>query len=309
MDNVLAEIAAFAETKLTTAAEVFTDRLRAQQPNYASMDRAALLQAITTSLKTLAIAMSTGNTGPFLAHAKAVGEARAASGFIAADMFTALNGLRHTAWELINSFDRDRQIVQVWHVRQVEDLLQEFGRTLLISFSNTYRNLQEQISQQARQIESQQQTIRELSTPILPLYEGILVLPLVGAIDSFRAGQIMERLLTAIAERQSDIVIIDITGVPVIDTAVANYLLQTARAAQLIGAQVILVGIGPEIAQTIVQLGVDLSKITIGANLQNGIELALHRIGPAIQPVRAIRDQPGSRLMADIVRQPRIIWN
>jgi rsbT co-antagonist protein RsbR len=93
----------------------------------------------------------------------------------------------------------------------------------------------------------------------------------------------MERLLTAIAERQADIVILDITGVPVIDTAVANYLLQTARAAQLIGAQVILVGIGAEIAQTIVQLGVELRGIQIGANLQAGIELALRQQGYAIR--------------------------
>ncbi|WP_287156708.1 STAS domain-containing protein, partial [Chloroflexus sp.] len=146
----------------------------------------------------------------------------------------------------------------------------------------TYNQLHHQFRDQTDQIEAQQQTIRELSTPILPLYEGILVVPLVGAIDSFRAGQMMERLLTTVAERQSDIVIIDITGVPVIDTAVASYLLQTARAAQLIGAQVILVGIGPEIAQTIVQLGVDLGHILIGANLQSGIELAFRRLGRQI---------------------------
>ncbi|MCX7860205.1 STAS domain-containing protein [Chloroflexus sp.] len=284
MPKVFADIVAFAEANLAAIAEAFVDRLRAQQPNYAAMDRATLLQAVTTSLKTLMHAISTDDLQPFLAHAHAVGEARAASGFIAADMFTALNELRHVAWDIVEAFDRERHVVTVRHVQRIEDIVQEFGKTLLTSFSAVYRAMQAQIHNQAEQIEAQQQTIRELSTPILPLYEGILVLPLVGAIDSFRAGQIMERLLTAIAERQSDIVIIDITGVPVIDTAVANYLLQTARAAQLIGAQVILVGIGPEIAQTIVQLGVDLSGIAIGANLQNGIELALRRIGRAIKP-------------------------
>ncbi len=284
MPKVFADIVTFAKANLAAIAEAFVDRLRAQQPNYAAMDRTVLLQAVTTSLKTLLHAISTNDVQPFLSHARAVGEARAASGFIAADMFAALNELRHVTWDIVEAFDRERHVVTVNHVRRIEDLLQEFGKTLLTSFSAVYRTVQAQIHDQAEQIEAQQQTIRELSTPILPLYEGILVLPLVGVIDSFRAGQIMERLLTAIAERQSDIVIIDITGVPVIDTAVANYLLQTARAAQLIGAQVILVGIGPEIAQTIVQLGVDLSGIAIGANLQNGIELALRRIGRAIKP-------------------------
>jgi rsbT co-antagonist protein RsbR len=198
-------------------------------------------------------------------------------------MFTALNELRHVTWDLIEAFDREHHTVTVAHVKQFEDAMHAFGQELLASFSIAYRQMQFQIRDQALQIESQQQTIRELSTPILPLYEGILVLPLVGAIDSFRAGQIMERLLTAIAERQADIIILDITGVPVIDTAVANYLLQTARAAQLIGAQVILVGIGAEIAQTIVQLGVELRGIQIGANLQAGIELALRQQGYAIR--------------------------
>ncbi len=284
MPHVFAGIVNFLEERLAETAAAFTDRLRARQRNYAAMDREALLQAVTTTLRALAQALGENNAEPFLTHARAVDEARAASGFIAADMFTTLNELRQTTWELIEQFDRDRQMVTITHVRRVEDLMQDFGRVLLTSFSEVYRDLQRQIHDQAEQIEAQQRAIRELSTPILPLYEGILVLPLVGAIDSFRAGQIMERLLTAIAERQADIVIIDITGVPVIDTAVANYLLQTARAAQLIGAQVILVGIGPEIAQTIVQLGVDLRGIQIGANLQSGVELAFQRVGRAILP-------------------------
>ncbi len=285
MSQVIANIVAFCEAHLSDTAERFTDSLRAQQPNYAAMDRAALLQAVTTSLKTLIQAISTGDLEPFLTHARSVGQARASSGFIAADMFTALNELRHVTWDLIEAFDREHHAVTVAHVKQFEDAMHAFGQELLSSFSTAYRQLQLQIHDQALQIESQQQTIRELSTPILPLYEGILVLPLVGAIDSFRAGQMMERLLTTIAERQADIVILDITGVPVIDTAVANYLLQTARAAQLIGAHVILVGIGPEIAQTMVQLGVDVSSIEVGATLQSGIDLALRRMGRAIRPI------------------------
>jgi rsbT co-antagonist protein RsbR len=285
MPQVIASIVSFCEARLSDAAERFTDSLRAQKPNYAAMDRSALLQAVTTSLKTLIQAINNGDLEPFLSHARSVGQARASSGFIAADMFTALNELRHVTWDLIEAFDREYHTVTVAHVKQFEDAMHAFGQELLASFSTAYRQLQLQIHDQTLQIEAQQRTIRELSTPILPLYEGILVSPLVGAIDSFRAGQMMERLLTAIAEQQADIVILDITGVPVIDTAVANYLLQTARAAQLIGAHVILVGIGPEIAQTMVQLGVDVSRIEVRATLQSGIELALSRIGRAIRPI------------------------
>ncbi|NTW04345.1 MAG: STAS domain-containing protein [Oscillochloris sp.] len=139
----------------------------------------------------------------------------------------------------------------------------------------------------AAQTERQEQllsTIRELSTPIMPVYSGILVLPLVGSIDSRRAGEIAETLLEAIAIQQAEIVIMDITGVPLIDTSTINNLLMTARAASLLGSQVVLVGISPEIAQTMVQLGVDLQNLTTLANLQAGIAYALEQAGLAIQP-------------------------
>lgn len=133
-------------------------------------------------------------------------------------------------------------------------------------------------------ISSQTYALAEVSSPIVPVYEGVLVLPLIGSIDSMRAGQIMESLLESINSYSADVVILDITGVPVIDTGVANYLLQSARAARLLGSTVVLVGIGAEIAQTIVQLGIDLTGIVTRANLQSGIEYALDLQGLAIRP-------------------------
>jgi rsbT co-antagonist protein RsbR len=141
------------------------------------------------------------------------------------------------------------------------------------------------VAQQEQQ-EQLLSTIRELSTPIIPVYEGILVLPLVGSIDSRRAAEITERLLEAIAAQQADIVIIDITGVSLIDTSTANHLLMTTRAANLLGSRVVLVGIGAEIAQTIVHLGVELHGLTTLADLQAGIAYALNRIGLGIQPLQ-----------------------
>jgi len=107
--------------------------------------------------------------------------------------------------------------------------------------------------------------------------EGVLVLPLVGSIDTRRAQQVMEILLEAIGHYQAKVVIIDITGVPVVDTGVANHLLQMIRAAGLLGSECLLVGISPEVAQTIVSLGMDLSSVATQANLQSGIEYALKK--------------------------------
>ncbi|MGC8800016.1 MAG: STAS domain-containing protein, partial [Chloroflexus sp.] len=149
MPTVLADIADFCEVQLTTTAEVFTDYLRAQQANYAAMDRVTLLQAVTTSLQTLWYAIATGDIQPLLSHARAVGEARAASGFIAGDLFTALNELRHVAWDMVEAYDRDHKVVTVSHIRQIEDVLQAFGQTLLTSFSRVYREMQAQIYDQA----------------------------------------------------------------------------------------------------------------------------------------------------------------
>ncbi len=133
-----------------------------------------------------------------------------------------------------------------------------------------------QLQRQSQEIiEAQRQALRELSTPIVPISDETIALPLIGSIDTARAQQIMEALLTAISHYQAEVVIIDITGVPVVDTGIANHLLQTTQAARLLGARVVLTGIAPEVAQTIVSLGVDLSSIVTRSNLQSGIEYAL----------------------------------
>jgi rsbT co-antagonist protein RsbR len=125
------------------------------------------------------------------------------------------------------------------------------------------------------EIEAQRSMIESLSTPVIQMWESVLAVPLVGAIDSRRAMQITESVLAAISEQQAECVIIDITGVPVVDTRVAQYLIQTARASKLLGCEVALVGIGVELAQTIVQLGVDLQAFNTMANLQAGLAWAL----------------------------------
>jgi anti-anti-sigma regulatory factor len=118
-------------------------------------------------------------------------------------------------------------------------------------------------------------TVHELSTPVIPVHDGVLVLPLVGMIDSSRSAQVMEALLNAIQQNRASVVIIDITGVPTVDTGVANHLLRSTRAAALLGATCVLVGVAPAVAQTLVQLGIDLGALVTRNNLQAGIAYAL----------------------------------
>jgi rsbT co-antagonist protein RsbR len=128
-------------------------------------------------------------------------------------------------------------------------------------------------------ISRQQQELLELSTPVVKLWDGILALPMIGTLDSARTQVVMESLLQKIVETESQIAIIDITGVPTVDTLVAQHLLKTVTALRLMGADCIISGVRPQIAQTIVHLGVDLQGVTTKANLADALALALKRSG------------------------------
>lgn len=132
--------------------------------------------------------------------------------------------------------------------------------------------LQEQI------IHAQQAALAELSTPLIPISDDVVVMPLIGMLDSRRAQQVMETVLEGIAMSHAHVAIIDITGVAVVDTQVANALMRAAQAVKLLGAQVILTGIRPEVAQTLVGLGVDLNGIVTQASLQSGIAFAMSQV-------------------------------
>jgi rsbT co-antagonist protein RsbR len=141
-----------------------------------------------------------------------------------------------------------------------------------------------EVFQQSREemLERQKQEMLELSTPVVRLWEGILALPLIGTLDSERTQIVMENLLQKIVETGSGIAIIDITGVPIVDTLVAQHLLKTVAAARLMGADCIISGIRPQIAQTIVHLGVDLANIITKATLADAFLVALQRTNQAI---------------------------
>lgn len=205
-------------------------------------------------------------------------------------LMTIVNVIRQHIWQLMGKFysagDWDMDVVEL-----VERWLHEVRRTIISGYNKHFEEASERLAERERAIEAQSRLIQELSVPIVPIHEGVLVLPLVGAVDSRRASQIMESALEQIVAYQADVLILDITGVPVVDTGVANYILQMARAVTLLGSKVVLVGIGAEIAQTIVQLGVELRDMTTLANLQVGIAYALAQQGYAISPMSSSAQQ------------------
>jgi rsbT co-antagonist protein RsbR len=142
-------------------------------------------------------------------------------------------------------------------------------------------------------ISRQSQEIAELSTPVVQLWDGILALPLIGTLDSARTGVVMENLLQAIVDEEAEIAIIDITGVPTVDTLVAQHLLKAIAAARLMGADCIISGIRPQIAQTMVHLGVELNVVS-KATLADAFALALKRTGRTVVRLKASAASPDS---------------
>ena len=170
-------------------------------------------------------------------------------------------------------------------IKDIQQLLDAtLTTTMLLDQLGLYTT---EIHQQAREevIRRQQEEMLELSTPVVKMWDGIVALPLIGTLDSARTSVVMESLLERIVATGSEIAIIDITGVPTVDTLVAQHLLKTVAAARLMGADCIISGIRPQIAQTMVHLQIDLSAVTTKATMADALKTALSRIG-----VRMIKD-------------------
>ncbi|OAN49717.1 histidine kinase [Chloroflexus islandicus] len=173
---------------------------------------------------------------------------------------------------------------------QVRDELRDYEARMTLSNDNVLvivRDITEQrrvererqtLVMQEQIIQAQQAIVRELSTPLIPIADGVVAMPLIGAIDSARAQQIMETLLDGVNRYRASVAILDITGVKVIDTQIAGALIRSAQAARLLGAQVMLTGINPEIAQTLIHIGIEFHEVVTRATLQEGIAYALSRL-------------------------------
>jgi rsbT co-antagonist protein RsbR len=194
---------------------------------------------------------------------------RVLAGFSSDETATFIFSLKRPVFEALRQEcgkDGEKFSEAMW---QATELLDKLGLHTVKTFQSSREDV----------ISRQQTELLELSTPVVKLWDGILALPMIGTLDSARTQIVMESLLQKIVETESQIAIIDITGVPTVDTLVAQHLLKTVTAIRLMGADCIISGVRPQIAQTIVHLGVDLQGVTTKANLADALALALKRNG------------------------------
>ncbi|MCU1348293.1 MAG: anti-sigma-factor antagonist [Acidobacteria bacterium] len=281
-----------AEAKLTilleilrsNGEEIFAEWLQLQQRDLATrnnlMKQGELEQQCRDFLAVLATALERGGDVSSADFAQVrdflsgLSRSRARQGFTPTETATFVLSLKQPLFEQLrrrmSDSDGPALAGQTW---QVNLLLDKLGLNTI----ETYMKGREEI------IARQQQELLELSTPVVRLWKGVLALPLIGTLDSARTQVVMESLLQAIVDTGSVIAIIDITGVPVVDTLVAQHLLKTVAAARLLGADCIISGIRPQIAQTIVHLGVDIGDVITKATLADAFSLALTRAGLAVR--------------------------
>ncbi|MFB4161409.1 STAS domain-containing protein [Geomicrobium sp. JSM 1781026] len=208
------------------------------------------------------------------------------------------NRLIYNGWafsEFIRSLQALRRVV-------LHDVSANFTKEEFVDVSVVFEDwLDEQITRLAEEFSKiqdevmtmQKTAMKELSAPLIPVFNKISVMPIVGTIDTKRAAQIMENLLEGIIEHRAQVVLIDITGVPVVDTMVAHHIIKASEAVRLVGAECLLVGIRPEIAQTIVNLGIDLDAFTTKSTLKKGIEAALELTNRTIETNEQMQSNGG----------------
>ncbi|WP_372012293.1 STAS domain-containing protein [Pseudoxanthomonas sp. 10H] len=194
---------------------------------------------------------------------------RVLKGFSSSETATFIFSLKRPLFDVIQQANADSPVELARQLWAVSELLDQLG----LHTVKAYQKTREEV------IQRQQEEMLELSTPVVKLWDGVLALPMIGTLDSQRTQVVMESLLQRIVETGSEIAIIDITGVPTVDTLVAQHLLKTVTAIRLMGADAIISGVRPQIAQTIVHLGLDLQGIVTKANLADALALALKRTG------------------------------
>ena len=210
-------------------------------------------------------AMRDGQWQPLMDDIREQGSHYARMGLPFQSWFTIVTAAQKVILEkLFEAYGKDPARLQVILLA----LNKWFFDITLARIGETYLDTREHV------IKQQQEAIKELSTPVLPLRSGLLLLPVIGVIDSARARQLTEQLLDGIRAHRAKAVVIDLTGVPAVDSAVANHLLQTVRAAKLLGANAVVTGISTENAQTLTRIGVDLTGLVTTSDLQSGIDEA-----------------------------------
>ncbi len=291
--NELAEIISKNEDKIR--AEWIRDMSKAVQRadliTKAELDEQStgLLSAIAAGVK------GSGSTDVTLAgwnstreFVQEIAATRARRGFSPVDVATFVLSLKRPLFSSIRetlSANQGLMFETIWTATELLD------RLALVT-TEAYMAAREEM------ITRQQQEILELSTPVVKLWDGILALPIIGTLDSARTQVVMENLLETVVATNSKYAIIDITGVPTVDTLVAQHLLKTITAARLMGAECIISGVRPQIAQTIVHLGINLEDVITKAKLSDAFALALKRSGRTVTKLAGAPESPISALFA-----------
>lgn len=205
-------------------------------------------------------------------YLNSISRTRAQQGFAARDTAFFIFAMKRPMFEAIRARSGKDGDLAARTIVQAADVVD----ALAVQTIESYMRGREEV------INRQQQELLELSTPVVKLWDGVLALPMIGTLDSARTQVVMESLLQKIVETGSEIAILDITGVPMVDTLVAQHLLKTVAAARLMGAECIISGIRPQIAQTIVHLGVDLKDVMTKATLADAFAVALQRLGRSV---------------------------
>jgi rsbT co-antagonist protein RsbR len=267
-DFVLRELVSHLRENRTQLREVWARNIL-DAKLLAAMTKEEIFSEVTSVYDNYVEVLETGSVDALQAYARNLSERIIPRGVETHEVISIVLLLRDVlARSLFKKYQHDFDLLNRV-LDAYEPAANRIANTVAVSF----------VEERERIIRQQQEAIRELSTPVLQVRERLLILPIIGVLDSQRAKQVTEQLLRGIRNNRAKVVVVDITGVPTIDSTVANHVVQTVEASRLMGADVIITGLSSEIAQILVTIGVDLSKLNAVGDLQGGIELAEKMLG------------------------------
>jgi rsbT co-antagonist protein RsbR len=280
---LLRELVAHLRQERTPLREEWTRRITAAQL-LGVMTPEEIFSEVTAVYDNYVDALETGSVEALEAYAKNLSERIIPRGVETHEVLGVVLLLRDVlARSLFEKYQQDSTLLN-----RVLDAYEPAANRIAVTVGVSF------VHERERVIRQQQLAIRELSTPVLKVRDQLLILPIIGALDAGRARQLTEQLLNGIRENRAKVVVVDITGVPAIDMPVANHLVQAIRASALMGARVIITGLSSGIAQTLVDLRVDLSMMQSVGDLQGGIEEAERQLSYAVTRIRDVSAEPES---------------
>lgn len=262
--------------------ERLIDDVRAAGTFYASIDRDELLIGIKRLMRAWQAALERGDSAPICAFAREVGRQRVAAQVSSDEMMRVANSIRQQVWSILHQVYADGN----WNiavVREIEDWLHDMRSSVVQSYGAALQETAQRLDERERALAQQHLLVRELPTPLVPLPQGVLVLPLVGALDAYRTAQIAETTLEQMAAQQATILVVDVSCAPRAEGLVAARLHQIARAVQVLGGTCVFVGSDGVLMHQLLQLGMTRENVVFQDTLSEGIAYALRHAGMLVQ--------------------------